>query len=104
MNLEDFFKGWIVGDFDPSIIRTKDVEIGLKTYKKNEVESPHYHKVATEWTCVISGKISMNGKIFSKGEIVKVNPGEINEFVSLDDSVTLVIKSPSITEDKFIVE
>ena len=102
MKIEDFFKGWLVGDFDPSLVRSRDVEVAIKHYKKGDSEPDHYHKIATEWTCVISGKISMNKKIYSAGEIVRVNPGESNSFSAEEDSVTLVIKSPSVTDDKYL--
>lgn len=27
-------KGWFVGDFEPSILKTKNCEVGVKSYKK----------------------------------------------------------------------
>ena len=101
--IDDFFKGWIVGDFDPALVKTKEVEIGVKKYSKGEKEEAHYHELATEWTCVISGKISMNGKIYVEGEIAKVEPGNSNEFLAIEDSITLVVKSPSIKGDKYFI-
>ena len=32
-NLKDFTKGWFVGNFDKSIIKTSDVEVAVKEYK-----------------------------------------------------------------------
>ncbi len=101
MKIDEFYKGWLVGDFDPSLVKTKDIEVGVKFYKAGDREDVHYHKIATEWTCVISGKISMNGQIYTSGEMAVVNPGEINEFISLEDSSTLVIKTPSVVGDKY---
>ena len=28
--LEDFTKGWLVGDFEPSLIRSKDIEVAVR--------------------------------------------------------------------------
>lgn len=32
--LNDMFRGWVVGNFDPSLWKTDDVEVAVKTYKK----------------------------------------------------------------------
>jgi hypothetical protein len=31
-------KGWFVGDFDPSVSRSKDVEVGVKHYRAGDRE------------------------------------------------------------------
>ena len=100
MNVDNFIKGWLVGDFKPSIINSKDIEVGLKYYKKGDKETSHVHKIITEYTIVVSGKIRMNDKIYSEKEIVKILPNISTDFESLEDSITLVIKSPSIPSDK----
>ena len=41
-------KGWFVGDFEPSIIRTNSCEVGIKAYKKGTKELSHYHKASKE--------------------------------------------------------
>ena len=46
-NLKDFTKGWFVGNFDPTLIKTNDVEIGVKEYKAGDYESFHHHRIAT---------------------------------------------------------
>ena len=94
-------KGWLVGDFKPSIINSKDIEVGLKYYKKGDKETSHVHKIITEYTIVVSGKIRMNNKVYSEKEIVEILPNTLTDFESLEDSITLVIKSPSIPSDKY---
>ena len=101
MNVDNFIKGWLVGDFKPSIINSKDIEVGLKYYKKGDRETSHVHKIITEYAIVVSGKIRMNDKIYSEKEIVKILPNTSTDFESLEDSITLVIKSPSIPSDKY---
>ena len=34
--LKNFTKGWFVGNFDPSLIKTNDIEIGVKEYKSGD--------------------------------------------------------------------
>ena len=101
MNVDNFIKGWLVGDFKPSIINSKDIEVGLKYYKKGDKETSHVHKINTEYTIVVSGKIRMNNKVYSEKEIVEILPNTLTYFESLEDSITLVIKSPSIPSDKY---
>lgn len=32
--LEDMTKGWFIGNFNPSLLKTNDVEVAVKSYKK----------------------------------------------------------------------
>ena len=57
--LEDMFKGWFVGNFDPTLLRTNDVEVAVKSYNKGDYEAKHFHKIATELTVIISGRVKV---------------------------------------------
>ena len=100
--LNDFIKGWFVGNFEPSIIKSKDFEIGIKKYKKGDVENKHYHKIATELTIIAVGKVKMFDSIYSTGDIIVVEPFDSTSFEALQDTITIVIKTPSITGDKYL--
>lgn len=102
-NLSNYFKGWIVGNFEPNIFKSDDIEIAVKRYKKGDKEEKHYHKVAKEYTIVLSGKIKMNGIQVKKNEIFVVEPEVVNEFYAVTDATLLVIKTPSVIGDKYIV-
>lgn len=102
MNVNNFIKGWLVGNFDPSLIKTKDIEIGLKRYKAGEKDAKHYHRETTEYTVVISGVVSLLNKIWKQDDIIVINPNIENEFECIEDACLLVIKIPSIPSDKFI--
>ena len=99
--IENFTKGWFIGDFTPSLHPTAEFEVGLKQYKKGDIENPHYHKIATEFTIVVEGKVKMNDTVITKFEGLKVLPGTTVKFEAIEDSTTLVIKTPSITNDKY---
>lgn len=101
-NLNDFFRGWIVGNFNPSLIKTNDFEIGIKRYKKGDIEPSHYHKEAIEYTIIIEGLVKMNDNIYKKDDIIQVNKFESILFECLEDCVTVVIKTPSVLNDKYI--
>lgn len=102
--LENMVKGWFVGSFEPSLYNTEQVEVAVKYYKKGEQESLHYHKIATEITVVVSGKVCMNGKEFSAGDIITLSPGEVSDFYVLEDNTaTTVVKLPGARDDKYLV-
>lgn len=100
--LEDMVKGWFVGNFDPTLIKTNDVEVAVKEYQKGDSEEKHYHKIATEITVIVSGKVRMNGIEYSKGDIIVIEPNEVTDFEALEDTVTTVVKYPGVKNDKYI--
>lgn len=102
--LTDMIGGWLVGDFEPSVIRTQDFEFGVKHYKAGTVDAAHYHKVATEITVIISGRASMCGKEWSHGDIIVIEPGDVVEFHAITDVALAVVKMPSTAADKYLVE
>jgi len=102
-NDKDLIKGWFVGNFEPTMYKTKDFEVAYKKYSENESEEPHYHKVATEITYVTKGTISMNGTNYDVGSIIVIEPNDIVHFKSITDSETIVVKIPSVIGDKYIV-
>lgn len=101
-NLDDFLGGWFVGAFDPSILQTNDVEVAVKTYKKGDFEASHHHKIATELTVVVSGAVKMNGKVYEAGTILEISPGESTDFEAITDAITVVVKYPGASNDKYI--
>lgn len=103
MNVDNFVKGWLVGDFDPALIKSKDIEVGLKYYNAGDVERRHVHNIVKEYTIVVSGRISMNDQTYGPGSIVEILPGVSTDFKALEMTSTLVIKTPSIPSDKEFV-
>jgi len=102
--IEDVQGGWFIGNFEPTLRKTADFETAVKYYKKGQKEDLHFHKIATEYTVIVSGKARMNGIEFVKGDIVLISPGESTDFKALEDTITTVVKIPSIKGDKFIGE
>lgn len=102
-NIRDSIKGWFVGDFIPAAYSTKDCEVACKEYKEGTFEEKHMHKVATEITLIIEGKVLMNGVEYKKGEIIVMEPGEATDFKALTDAKNVVVKIPSVKGDKYLV-
>lgn len=103
-NLSSMTGGWFIGNFEPSLFKTNDCEVAVKRYKKGDKEGKHYHKVATEYTAIIQGKVRMFDQIFSAGDIVVVEPGDATSFEALEDSINVVVKMPGQNHDKYLVE
>jgi quercetin dioxygenase-like cupin family protein len=99
--LEQMIKGWFVGNFEPTVYRTNDVEVGVKTYPAGASEERHHHKVATEVTVVLSGRVRMNGIEYGSGAILVIPPGESTDFEALDATTTVVVKLPGANNDKY---
>lgn len=97
-------KGWFVGNFEPSVFKTGDVEVAVKSYKKGAVEPAHFHKVATEVTVIVSGRVKMFGREWGTGDIIIAEPNEVTCFEALEDSVNTVVKVPGAENDKYLAE
>jgi len=102
-DLSEMVKGWFIGDFSPSVVRTKEFEVAVKYYKKGDCESFHHHRVATEITVIASGRVQMNNVTYSEGNIILISPNESTNFSAIDDAITVVVKFPSVQNDKFSV-
>lgn len=102
--LDDMKKGWFVGNFNPTLYKTNDVEIAVKTYKTGDYEEAHYHKLATEITVVTEGIVRMNGIEYKRGDIVIMEPNEVTDFFAVTDAVNTVVKLPGANNDKYIVK
>ncbi len=100
-NLKDFNRGWFVGDFIPTLMPTGDIEIAVKRYKAGESEGRHVHKIATELTLIVSGKVRMNNEEYIADDIIEILPNEPTDFFAIEDTVTLVVKTPSVPNDKY---
>ena len=100
--LEDMIKGWFIGNFEPTLLRTNDVEVAVKSYNKGDYEEKHYHKIATEITVIVSGKVKMNGIEYSKGDIVVMEPNEATDFECLENGTqNVVVKLPGANDDNY---
>ena len=103
-NLNNMKLGWFIGDFVPSIFRTEEFEVALKKYDAGDYEEKHFHKKATEITVIIEGKVKMNQKQYISGDIIVMEPNESTDFLALTDVINVVVKIPSVMNDKFITE
>ena len=102
-DIKDMIRGWFVGNFEPTTFKTKDCEIACQNYKAGDYEQKHVHKIATELTLIIKGKVIMNGQEFNEGDIIVLDPGEATDFKAVTDVTNIVVKMPCVKGDKYLV-
>jgi quercetin dioxygenase-like cupin family protein len=102
--IENMKRGWFIGDFEPAALKTNFFEVGFGHHKKGDRWDKHYHKLATEITLVIKGKVQINNDIFIEGDIFVIEKNEIVEPLFLEETNYVVVKTISDKNDKYIVE
>jgi len=102
-HIEQFTKGWFVGNFDPSLLKA-DFEVGLHQHKAGEFHQDHFHKLGTEINVMIEGRLLLNGNEFGPGEIFVLEPYEISQVEYLTDVKLIVVRDISDPNDKYEVE
>ena len=102
LNIAEMKLGWFIGNFEPSMLKTLEFEVAIKSFLAGESEPHHKQIIATEFTVVLSGEIEINEIKFYQNQIVRINPGESANFLALSDTTILCIKTPSIATDKVL--
>jgi quercetin dioxygenase-like cupin family protein len=100
--LKNFTRGWFVGAFSPTIIETQDVEVAIQTFGAGAEEAEHCHKIATELTVILSGRVEISGVEYVTGDIIEIMPGEFSKFKALEKTTTVVVKYPGAINDKYL--
>ncbi len=103
-NLKNFINGWFIGDFNPTLVRTKNFEVCLKEHKKNEQTFPHLHTSSTEFNLIVSGRTLVNGHRLKKGDLFVYEKNEVSNVVFLTNTLLLIIRIPSAPNDKVLVD
>jgi quercetin dioxygenase-like cupin family protein len=101
--IENYKDGWLIGNFTPAFVRTEDFEVAVKTLAAGATEPAHYQRVATEITVLVSGSCELAGVRMVPGDLVELAPGEVADFVALEDTVLICIKFPSVPNDKTLI-
>ncbi len=103
--LRDFTRGWICGNFKPSLNQT-NYEIGFKYYLAGDYEKSHKHMLSDEITIVLLGEVEMNGTKYIEGDIVTQEKGEYTDFLAISERVITAVWRPdgSFPNDKYFKE
>ncbi|MGF1667812.1 MAG: hypothetical protein ACFCVC_16255 [Acidimicrobiia bacterium] len=100
-HLDDMVRGWFVGDFEPSVVRMSEAEVAVQRFRAGDIEAEHHHRAAVEVTVIVSGRAIMCGREVTAGDILVLPPGTATSFRALEDTVTAVVKTPSVLGDKY---
>ena len=92
--LADFKGGWFIGDFEPSLLKTQELEVSVKHHPKGEIWDTHFHKIATEYNYLISGSMKVNDIMINAGEIFIIPPYYVVSPEFLEDCEIVCIKVP----------
>lgn len=100
-DLRDMKNGWFIGPFEPTAFDTDRFECAVKRYAAGAREHRHVHRVATEFTVIIEGRVRMNGVEYARDAIIEIPPGDATDFEALTDVITMVVKVPAAKGDKY---
>lgn len=103
-NIKTYTNGWFIGDFDPSLFKNKYFEVGHHFYNKGFKGLDHIHKITTEYNYIISGSLIASNKKLSQGDIFIYEPFDISNVIFLEDTNLIIIKTPSMPNDKYELE
>jgi len=103
VNIYNYLRGWIIGDFLPSIKKINNFEVGLLSHQKNELWDFHYHKQSIEINILIEGIININNNIIKKNQIFIFDKNIISCPLFLENCKLICIKIPSVPNDKHII-
>lgn len=101
--IDRYMRGWLIGNFEPSIVKTPDYEIGLLTHGKGEQWGFHYHKDTIEFNILLSGHFLLNNIPISAGTVFVINKNIIACPKFLEQCKILCVKIPSVPGDKTII-
>jgi hypothetical protein len=102
--LNEMKDGWFIGDFLPTAFKSKDFEVCYKKHTKNEFWDKHYHEKIHEINLLVKGKMLINDIELNEGDIFVIQPFYVSKPTFLTDCELIIIKTPSITDDKIIIK
>ena len=93
--LQDMFRGWFVGNFEPSVFKHAGVEVGYLLHKKGEKWQTHYHNNIIEVNLLTQGKMILND--------IEINKKILASPIFLEDCYIICIKIPDMIGDKIVI-
>ena len=99
--LNEFVRGWFIGNFEPSIVKTEKYEVALLTHNKDEKWDFHYHQLADETNFLLEGRMLINERLVEKGSLFIIQKNQLTCPIFLENCKILCIKVPSVPSDKY---
>ena len=98
---------WFIGDFEPVALKTKDFEVGVGHHEKGEKWDKHFHKLATEITLILKGKVKIEGKNYTlllapmAGFYSDPDKGKTQMRVAVVEPMYLIEKMPQLLSELY---
>ena len=103
-NIKDMKHGWFIGNFEPSMLKTDQFEVGHHFWKEGTSPVLHKHNVLTEYNYIVKGCVRIPGdQLLYAGSMFVFEPGDVSDISFMTDTELIVIKVPSIPNDKEII-
>lgn len=103
IGLNEFKGGWLVGNFEPSLFKRENIEVGVHEIKKGYFSDCHYHLRANEYNLILYGKVKdiSENRIYKEGDIFIYEPRDKSNLEFIADTKLLVIRDLSDPNDKY---
>ena len=99
-NINNFKNGWFIGNFTPSVFKNPFFEVAHHHHKAGYCGQAHTHKIAQEVTYIVKGSLVASGKHLKTGDMFVYSPHEVANVMFVEDTDLIVIKWPSVPNDK----
>ena len=100
-SLSEMKRGWFIGNFFPSVLKTDLFEVGIMNHKKGEEWPKHFHAEATEYNVLLKGSMTVNGQLIKSGDIFILEKNEPCKPIFKENCTIVCVKVPSIPGDKY---
>lgn len=100
IQIKDTVRGWFLGDFEPSIKRISNMEIGLLTHEANEQWDAHVHREVVEYNYLVKGEMTLNEQEYKTGDSFIFPPRHLAVPKFKTKCIILCLKIPSKPTDK----
>ena len=102
-SLQDMVGGWIVGNFEPTCLKTTACEVACKHYDAGAAEAAHVHRIATEMTLDRRRSRHHERPHLRRRRHHRARAGRSHRFSRARKTTTVVVKMPSVLGDKYPV-
>ena len=103
IDISQYTRGWLIGDFIPSIEINKEAEIAYLQHEKLSKWDYHYHKESIEINILVKGSEEINGIIYRENDLFIIDKNIIACPIFSDNCDIICIKIPSVPKDKYII-
>ncbi len=95
-------RGWFVGQFPEAAHYSELAEVCYCIEQPGQGPR-HYHSRCTETVLIVRGQVCCQGQIYTDGDILVFEPGDINDCEYLTETVMVGVKTPAGADDKVLV-